>query len=46
MSLLDDIRARNALRMPWWVTNLDDWVKHTARVSEILQDSDLPGHEK
>jgi hypothetical protein len=43
MSLLDDIRARKALRMPGWVTNPGDWARHTGRVSEILRGiSDLP----
>jgi hypothetical protein len=43
MLLLDDIRARKALRMPGWVTNPGDWARHTGRVSEILRGtSDLP----
>ena len=47
MSLLDDIRARKpaegkGLRMPCWVTQPDDWARHTGRVCEILEDPDLP----
>jgi hypothetical protein len=36
MSLLDDIRARKGLRMPWFVVKPAAWRKHTDEVCEIL----------
>ena len=42
VSLLDDIRARKPLRMPWFVVKPASWRKHTDEVCEILRsNSDL-----